>query len=41
MVHTSGIVRPDPEKVPVYQKKYETWCAVRGALDTVRNRFEV
>ena len=41
MVHISGVVYPDPEKVPVYQKKYEKYCAVRDALDTVWNRFEV
>ncbi len=41
MVHTSGIVYPDPEAAAVYQEKYETYRAVSAALDTVWDRFRV
>jgi L-xylulokinase len=41
MVHTSGIIYPDPEAASVYQGKYETYRAVSAALDTVWDRFRV
>lgn len=41
MVRVAEPVMPNPELVGVYQEKYETYCAVRDALDTVWPRFEV
>jgi len=41
MVHVTGCVEPNPERVPVYQKKYEKYRAVSKALDTVWEQFEV
>ena len=41
MVHVTGIVYPDKERTAVYQKKYEKYCAILKALDTVWGQFEV
>lgn len=41
MVRVSERVYPDPKKTAAYQKKYEKYCAVSAALDTVWGQFEV
>lgn len=41
MVHIASRVEPNPERVPVYAKKYQKYRAVSAALDTVWGQFEV
>jgi len=41
MVHITQIIRPNPERTALYQKKYEKYRAVSDALDIVWERFEV
>jgi L-xylulokinase len=41
MVRVAPSVRPDPGRAAVYEKKYQLYDAVCGALDTVWRRFEV
>ncbi len=41
MVHVTGRVEPNPEMVPVYQKKYEKYRKVSAALDTAWGEFEI
>lgn len=41
MVHIGGKVSPDPEAVGIYQKKYEKYCKISQALDTVWDEFAV
>ncbi|MBA4698061.1 MAG: carbohydrate kinase [Ruminococcus sp.] len=41
MVHISDRIYPNAEKTAIYQKKYEKYCAVSKALDTVWGQFEV
>jgi len=35
----TGTVYPNPDRVSIYQKKYETYCAFRDALDPVWGRM--
>jgi len=39
MVRLTGTVYPNPDRVSIYQKKYETYCAFRDALDPVWGRM--
>ena len=41
MVKVNKPVMPDPDKVKIYQEKYEKYCAVSDALDAVWDRFTV
>lgn len=41
MVHIARRIEPNPEMSEIYQKKYEKYCAVRSALDTVWEHFEI
>lgn len=41
MVHVSARVYPNAENTAVYQKKYEKYCAISNALDTVWGQFEI
>ncbi|MCP1103047.1 L-xylulokinase [Aequitasia blattaphilus] len=41
MVHISQRIMPNPENVKIYQKKYEKYKKVSGALDTVWSEFTV
>jgi len=41
MVHITRIIKPNPERTALYQKKYEKYRAVSDALDIVWERFEV
>ena len=39
MVRLTGTVYPNPDRVAIYQKKYETYCAFRDALNPVWDRL--
>ena len=41
MVRVSSRVYPDPDRIDIYNKKFERYMAVSDALDTVWEKFEV
>ena len=41
MVHVSERIQPNLEMTKIYQKKYEKYCAISRALDTVWGQFEI
>ena len=41
MVRVSSRVYPNPDRIDIYNKKFERYMAVSDALDTVWEKFEV